>query len=115
LGHDEGAVDALADAIGPGATADATWPAIDRGIIIWLSVVATAANDIDVSIYSAAARLPAQLLYNAAGIDALTAAYIDAVPFYVEDLGATQDLYVRVRNSSGAVSDVTLTAYAMGE
>jgi len=103
------------DAIGPGATADATWPAIDRGIIIWLSVVATAANDIDVSIYSAAARLPAQLLYNAAGIDALTAAYIDAVPFYVEDLGATQDLYVRVRNNSGAVSDVTLTAYAMGE
>lgn len=104
------------DAIGPGATADATWPVtIDRGIIIWLSVVAAAANSIDVSIYSAAARLPAQLLYNATGIDALTAAYIDAVPFYIEDLSATQSLYVRVRNNSGAVSDVTLTAYAIGE
>jgi hypothetical protein len=100
----------------PATVEDATWPVtIDRGIIIWLSVSSTAANNVDVAIYSDAARLPAQLLYDATGIDAVASPFIDATPFYIEDIGATQDLYVRVRNNSGVVSDVTLTAYAIGE
>lgn len=104
------------DAIAPGGSGTATWPAtIDRGIIIWLSASATAANDIDVFIYSDAARLPAQLLYQVSAINALASTYIDAVPFFVEDLAATQNLYVTANNNSGVVSDVTLTAYAIGE
>jgi hypothetical protein len=78
-------------------------------------VTSSAANNIDVLIYSAATRLPAQLLYEVVGINALASAYVDATPFYVEDLGETQDLYVTVRNNSGVTSNITLSAYAMGE
>jgi hypothetical protein len=78
-------------------------------------VVASAANNIDVLIYSAAARLPAHLLYELSGINALAAPYVDTVAWTVQGLESAPDLYVTVRNKSGSTSNITLTAYAMGE
>jgi hypothetical protein len=99
--------------IAGGATVDATWatPGLSRGTIIRLLVSATASTSLTVELYSDPARAPGDLLYQAAGIDGV-AGYDDRVPFYVE---GPAELYARIVNTAGVPTDVTLSAYALGE